>query len=113
MEAIANMNSTLSRRCWLGCGKSRSARLGHCRSRPTERAVPTVSFTLSGQSPRQLAARLAEQNIFAWDGHAYAVEVVKRLGLAESGGVVRVGAVHTTQPPNWTLSWKPCARSGR
>ena len=37
---------------------------------------------------------LAAQNIFAWSGHNYAVEVVKSLDLYESGGVVRVGPVH-------------------
>jgi selenocysteine lyase/cysteine desulfurase len=29
-----------------------------------------------------------------WSGHFYAVEVVDYLGLAESGGMVRVGIAH-------------------
>jgi selenocysteine lyase/cysteine desulfurase len=36
---------------------------------------------------------LAANKIAVWDGSSYAVEVVSRLGLAESGGVVRAGVV--------------------
>ena len=56
--------------------------------------LPTVSFTSSKLAPREIAERLAEDNIFVWDGHNYALEVIKRLGLMESGGVVRVGIAH-------------------
>ena len=35
-----------------------------------------------------------EANIFVWDGNYYALEVTERLGLEESGGMVRVGPVH-------------------
>ncbi len=58
------------------------------------RRVPTVSFTLAGWNPRDIAQKLGEQNIYVWDGHYYAVEVVERLGLTQSGGMVRVGAAH-------------------
>ena len=37
---------------------------------------------------------LGKENIFVWSGHNYAVEVVKALGIYESGGAVRVGPVH-------------------
>ena len=37
--------------------------------------------------------RSAANKIAVWDGSSYAVEVVSRLGLAESGGVVRAGVV--------------------
>jgi selenocysteine lyase/cysteine desulfurase len=53
--------------------------------------VPTFSFTIDGHSPQQIAAFLGERGIFAWSGSFYAVEVVARLGLAESGGLLRVG----------------------
>lgn len=58
--------------------------------------VPTVSFTLKGHSPRTVGRIFAENNIVVWIGAGdyYAVELMKRLGLAESGGLVRVGAVH-------------------
>jgi cysteine desulfurase family protein (TIGR01976 family) len=56
--------------------------------------VPTVSFTLAGHHPADVARRLASENIYVWDGDYYAVEVIHRLGLADSGGMVRVGAAH-------------------
>ena len=59
-----------------------------------DRRVPTVSFTATGKAPRDIAKALAERNIFAWSGHNFAVEVVRALGLEESGGVVRIGPVH-------------------
>ncbi|MCB0306772.1 MAG: aminotransferase class V-fold PLP-dependent enzyme, partial [Calditrichaeota bacterium] len=59
-----------------------------------DKRVPTVTFTREGFAPADIARRLAAENIFVWDGDYYAVEVVKHLGLAESGGMVRVGPVH-------------------
>jgi cysteine desulfurase family protein (TIGR01976 family) len=58
------------------------------------RRVPTVSFTLDGHHPNALAQALAKDNIFVWSGHNYAVEPVTRMGLMESGGVLRVGLTH-------------------
>ena len=34
------------------------------------------------------------QNIYVWDGNYYAINVTNRLGLEDSGGMVRVGPVH-------------------
>jgi len=59
-----------------------------------DRRVPTVSFTHATAVPAQVAKSLAQQNIFVWSGHNYALEVVKTLGIYESGGAVRVGPVH-------------------
>ncbi len=59
-----------------------------------ERRVPTVSFTVDGSSPDEIAEKLAAQNIFVWSGDYYAVEVARALGLYDSGGAVRVGLVH-------------------
>jgi selenocysteine lyase/cysteine desulfurase len=33
-------------------------------------------------------------NIYVWDGNYYTLAVTERLGLEESGGMVRVGPVH-------------------
>jgi cysteine desulfurase family protein (TIGR01976 family) len=60
---------------------------------PDERA-PTVSITIDGWSPRAAAAALGEQGLFAWDGDFYAQALVERLGLAPSGGLLRLGLVH-------------------
>jgi cysteine desulfurase family protein (TIGR01976 family) len=56
--------------------------------------VPTVSFTLDGLTPNQVARRLNEANIFTWDGNFYALAVTERLGLEEHGGLLRVGLAH-------------------
>ncbi|MBV9750140.1 MAG: cysteine desulfurase-like protein [Acetobacteraceae bacterium] len=56
--------------------------------------VPTFAFTLAGHHPDAVAAHLAAHDIFAWSGHFYAVEVIRRLGLEDAGGLVRVGLCH-------------------
>ena len=56
--------------------------------------VPTFSFTLKGWNPLAVAEKLAQEHINVWDGNYYALEVIKRLGLEDSGGMVRVGLTH-------------------
>jgi cysteine desulfurase family protein (TIGR01976 family) len=58
------------------------------------RRVPTVSFTHDKIAPAAIAEALAQRNIFVWNGHNYAVEAAKLLGIYDSGGAVRVGPVH-------------------
>jgi cysteine desulfurase family protein (TIGR01976 family) len=58
------------------------------------RRTPTVAFTMEGFTPRQISEYLAGQNIYVWDGHYYALAVIERLGLQDTGGAVRVGLVH-------------------
>ena len=58
------------------------------------RRVPTVSFTVEGKHPDALAKHFAGENIFVWSGHNYAIEPVKKLGLMDKGGVLRVGLAH-------------------
>ena len=62
--------------------------------RHLEGRVPTFAFTLQGWHPRRVAEALAQQNIYVWDGNYYAINVTERLGLEDSGGMVRVGPVH-------------------
>lgn len=56
--------------------------------------VPTYSFTLKGRPSRQVAAQLGQAGINVWDGNYYALGITERLGLEETGGMVRVGPVH-------------------
>jgi cysteine desulfurase family protein (TIGR01976 family) len=56
--------------------------------------VPTFAFTLDAHHPRAIAEHLASRAINVWDGDFYAWELVRRLGLAHAGGLVRVGLVH-------------------
>ena len=56
--------------------------------------VPTVSFTVEGKDPEQLAKAIGDENIYVWNGHNYALAIVERLELLEAGGMIRVGPVH-------------------
>ena len=56
-----------------------------------DRRVPTVSFTVAGRAPEEIAAALGRRGIFSWSGNHYAVEPLARLGLAATN---RVGLVH-------------------
>ncbi len=56
--------------------------------------VATYSFRLKDIHPRTIAEKLAAENIFVWDGNYYALNVSERLGVEDSGGMLRVGAVH-------------------
>jgi cysteine desulfurase family protein (TIGR01976 family) len=67
---------------------------GMCDQGKREQRVPTVSFTLKGLSPHDIAMSLDQRNIFVWDGHFYAVAALERLGLLHQGGLVRVGLCH-------------------
>ena len=60
--------------------------------------VPTVSFTVSGWTPAEVAAALAAEKIAVWSGHNYALGPVEALGLQETGGVVRAGVVRYVTP---------------
>jgi selenocysteine lyase/cysteine desulfurase len=66
-------------------------------ARVGERA-PTISVTVAGHTPRAVTTALGGAGIYAWDGDFYATGLVERLGLSESGGLVRLGMVHYTTP---------------
>jgi cysteine desulfurase family protein (TIGR01976 family) len=55
--------------------------------------VTTFAFNVEGVSARDAAARLGDSGYAVWHGDYYAVEVMKRLGLEETGAV-RAGIVH-------------------
>ena len=59
-----------------------------------DQRVPTVSFRMEGYTPQEIARRLGDEGIFVWDGNYYAISVTERLGVEQSGGMVRVGIVH-------------------
>jgi selenocysteine lyase/cysteine desulfurase len=67
---------------------------GITEGRRIDRRVPTVSFTLEGHTPREVAEALGQRGIYVWDGNYYALAVTERLGLEASGGMVRVGPAH-------------------
>ena len=59
-----------------------------------DQRCPTLAFTREGFRPSQIAEYLGNQGIFVWDGNYYALAVTERLGLEDSGGMVRVGLAH-------------------
>jgi selenocysteine lyase/cysteine desulfurase len=62
------------------------------------RRAPTVSITVDGKTAEEVARRLAERGILAWDGHFYAARAVEVLGLAGRGGLLRAGmALYTSK----------------
>ena len=56
--------------------------------------VPTVSFTVAGKAPEAVVRAIDPHGIGIRHGDFYAKGLVKALGLAESGGVIRVSMVH-------------------
>jgi cysteine desulfurase family protein (TIGR01976 family) len=67
------------------------------RERLAER-TPTFAVRLGEQHPAETAKALGERGIFVWDGHYYAIELMERLGLQETGGAVRIGFCHYNTP---------------
>jgi cysteine desulfurase family protein (TIGR01976 family) len=61
--------------------------------RTMEGRVPTFAFNLPGRTSEEVARELAEREIAVWHGDYYAVEIMKLLGLEETGAV-RAGFVH-------------------
>lgn len=59
-----------------------------------DRRTPTVSIRIDGITPMEIARRLGERGIFVWDGNYYALNLSERLGVEDSGGMVRIGLAH-------------------
>ena len=64
--------------------------------RTPEGRTPTFCFNIEGRGPREVAELLAERDLYVWDGDYYALEPIRALGLADSGGAVRAGFLHYT-----------------
>lgn len=59
-----------------------------------DQRTPTVAIRMQGYTPRELAEHLGKRGIFTWDGNYYAVDLAERLGVQESGGMLRIGLAH-------------------
>ena len=92
MDAIAEYERTLTSR--LLEGLDAMPKVTVYGTRDLDRRVPTAAFNVAGYGPADVAQRLGDEGIFVWDGNYYALELMQRLGLEDSGGAVRVGAVH-------------------
>ena len=56
--------------------------------------TPTAALTIEGHEPRAISEALGREGIATWDGDFYASGLIERLGLADRGGVVRIGLTH-------------------
>ena len=90
MAAVAAYETELFDRLVVGLGSLPGV---HVIAAPA-RGAPTVSFTAPRMRARAVVAGLARQGVCAWDGDGYARELFDALGVAEEGGVVRLGLVH-------------------
>ena len=92
MEIIAAYERVISERFLSGIAGLPKVRL-YGRDDPEGR-TPTFAVSVDGKHPDAVAAVLGDVGIFVWSGDYYAVEVMRRLGVASQGGLVRIGFVH-------------------
>jgi len=62
----------------------------------TENRAATLSFTVAGVDPADIAAKLAAQRIGVANGNCYAYRLMEALGIPPDQGVVRLSFVHYT-----------------
>jgi cysteine desulfurase family protein (TIGR01976 family) len=87
MAAIVEYEAGLTRHLINGLRGMKGVRI---HGKGNEGRVPTLALTVEGKTPAEVARTLAGHRINVWNGHNYGWEPVKRLGLLESGGIVRV-----------------------
>lgn len=92
MEQIGSYERTLSERFLLGISEIPGVTL-YGRNASSGR-TPTFAVSVNGMHPNTVAEILGDQGIFVWSGDYYAVEVMRRLGVADQGGLVRIGFAH-------------------
>jgi cysteine desulfurase family protein (TIGR01976 family) len=59
-----------------------------------DQRTPTAAFRLNGRAPREVEEMLSQRGIYVWSGNFHAIAGTERLGVEESGGVVRAGLAH-------------------
>ena len=93
MTAIADYERSLGEHLLAGLATIPGAQaLG-----PADDGRPRPDLLLHARRPSTRTPspqHLADRGIFAWAGHFYAVEAIDRLGLADAGGLLRVGLCH-------------------
>jgi cysteine desulfurase family protein (TIGR01976 family) len=56
--------------------------------------TPTAAITVDGIPVATLTRHLGDEGIATWHGDFYATGLIERLGLAEDGGLLRIGLMH-------------------
>jgi len=94
-RAIGAYERTLAAQMLAGFAKIRGLKVyGISDAARLAERVPTFGVRLAGKSPLECAEFLGARGIFTWDGNYFAINVTERLGVEESGGLLRIGAVH-------------------
>ena len=95
MTAIRAWEMELYGRLADGLERVRGARIHGIvdRDRFGER-TPTAAVTFEGADPGAVSRALGRVGIATWHGDFYATGLIERLGLADRGGVLRIGLTH-------------------
>jgi cysteine desulfurase family protein (TIGR01976 family) len=95
LAAIRGHEADLSRRFLRGATTMPGVSVfGIAEPRRIDERTPTFAVRVGDAHPLDTAKVLGERGIFVWDGHYYALELMERLGLQETGGAVRIGFCH-------------------
>ncbi len=99
LERIRAYEGGLSARFLAGAASIPGLRVyGHADPMRVGKRTPTFAVGIQGAAPGEVSRLLAARGIFTWSGHYYAVEVMRRLGVLDDGGLVRIGFVHYSTP---------------
>jgi cysteine desulfurase family protein (TIGR01976 family) len=95
MEAVRRHEGELTVRFLSGLANVPALRLyGITDPARADERTPTFAVRLGDELPSVTAKALGERGVFVWDGDYYAAEIMERLGLADTGGAVRIGFCH-------------------
>jgi len=95
MRAIRAYEMDLYRRLAVGLDAIPGLRVHGITARDRfDERTPTAALTIDGVAPRDAAVALGRDAIATWDGDFYATGLIERLGLADAGGVLRIGLTH-------------------
>ena len=99
-DAVVPWEAALSRRFLEGAREIPDSRL-YGISDPDRASTSARQRSRSGSATgtrRRRRRRWPSEAIYVWDGHYYALELMERLGLQETGGAVRIGFCHYNTP---------------
>ncbi len=95
LQSIQDYEADLSRHMLSGLSKIHGCQVyGITDPARIHQRTPTFGIRLDGENPHATAKRLGEAGICVWSGNYYALNLTERLGIEESGGMVRVGFAH-------------------
>lgn len=94
MEAIREYEKTLSLDLLRVLAENDATVYGIAEERRVRERVPTICFNLKKVKPARVTEAMSDAGIGVRDGHMYAPRLMKRLGLSQDSGVVRVSLVH-------------------